>query len=384
MKTPALTILLAFAFALSWAAEPLMLQPGQALLAGEALLSPGSQSIPCVADWNGDGLPDLIVGYQTAAKLALYLNSGTPGQPVFSTFTTLQAAGTDICLPSGGCGAPAPWVCDFNGDGKRDLLVGSGADGKAWLYLNTNTDATPMLAAAVALARGSAELSVGYRATPYMHDWDDDGLPDLLCGDGNGNVHLFRNVGTRQSPVYTSDVMIQAGGTTLNLGYRSTIRICDWDGDGNKDLIGCGSDNAAWCKNMGNNSSPVLAAPVRLRAPVSGTGLANIDTGYRMRLEICDWNQDGIPDLLIGNWDGYIYLYEGYRFVMSCRVLQPENACVLEWNSAPFLKYNLLSGLTPENVTEVALANLASTGKRTCWTNPASDTSRFFRIQLAE
>lgn len=364
-------------------AQPLMLQPAQNIYAGGAPLNPGGQAIPCMVDWNGDGRPDLVVGYQPAFKIAVYLNLGSATQPIFAGFTNVQAGGADIYHWSSGCGSPAPWVCDYDGDGKRDLLVGAGSDGRVWLYRNTNTDASPILMSGVKLLKGGGELNVGARATPYVHDWDEDGLPDLLCGDANGFVHLFKNTGTRQSPVYLDDVLILAGGTALNLGVRSAVRLFDWDDDGVKDLIGSGSDNAAWCRNTGNNSSPVLSSAARLQSPISGVGLANIDTGYRMRLEVVDWNQDGVCDLLIGNWDGHIFLYEGYRFLLTGWSLRPGNQCVLEWNSAPFLKYNLLAGSTANNLVGIVATNLPSGGKATCWTNTLAGDCQFLRVQLA-
>ena len=230
------------------------------------------------------------------------------------------------------------------------------------------------------LTCGSSALSVGARATPYVHDWDEDGLPDLLCGDANGYVHFFRNVGTRQQAAYTNDVRIQAGGAPLNLGLRSAVRVCDWDHDGVKDLIGSGSDLAAWCRNVGTAALPVLANPVRLQAPSSGGGLVNVDTGYRMRLEIVDWNQDGLPDLLMGNWDGYIYAYESYRFLMT---VQTGDRCRLGWTSAPFLRYNLLAGSSADCVADLVATNLPSGGVRSWWTNDLAGAQRFFRVQLA-
>jgi len=364
-------------------AEPPMLQPARRILAGGTDLNPGSQAIPCVADWNGDGLPDLILGYQPAFKIAVFLNSGTASEPVFSTFTNIQAGGADIYMPAGGCGSPAPWVCDYDGDGRRDLLVGAGEDGKVWFYRNTNTDSTPILASGVSLLKGGVDLTVGIRATPYTHDWDEDGLPDLLCGDGNGYVHFFRNVGTRAAPVYAADVLIQAGGAALKLGYRSVVRICDWDGDGLKDLVGSGSDNAAWCRNTGRNSAPVLAGAVRLQSPAPNVGLANIDTGYRMRLEVVDWNHDGVLDLLIGNWDGYTYLYEGYRFALSSPACETGNRCGIGWHSAPYLKYDVLAGQTPQMVTNLAKSGLASEGTRTGWTNVVVEGRQFYRVRIA-
>ena len=364
-------------------AEPIQLQPAAYVLTNGSPLDAGDHTIPCVADWNGDGLPDLLLGYQTASKVAVYLNSGSTTQPAFTTFADVQAGGTNIYLPSGACGSPSPWVCDYDGDGMRDLLVGSGSDGKVYFYRNINTDANPVLTNGAALLMSGNPLSVVYRATPYVHDWDEDGLPDLLCGDVNGYVHWFRNVGTRQSPVYTNDVLIQAGGTAVNFGLRSTVRVCDWDGDGVKDLLGAGSDNAAWCRNGGNNALPALASPVRLRAPIAGVGLANIDTGYRMRLEVVDWNRDNVFDVLIGNSDGYLYLYEGYRFALLGVVPQPANNFVLQWSSADFLKYELLYGNTPDSVQTVLATNLLSAGKTTCWTNQCAEAQRFYRVRIA-
>ena len=139
-------------------AEPLMLQPAQRVYDGGAALNPGGQAIPCMADWNGDGLPDLLVGYQPAFKVAVYLNSGSPTEPRFAGFTQVQAGGADIYHWSTGCGSPAPWVCDYDGDGRRDLLVGAGADGRVWFYRNTNTDANPVLTSGVTLHRSGGFL----------------------------------------------------------------------------------------------------------------------------------------------------------------------------------------------------------------------------------
>jgi len=285
-------------------AQPVQLRPGQPLYAGGAPLAPGSYAIPCVADWNGDGRKDLIVGYQTAGELALFLNTGSDATPVFTSFVNLQAGGADIVHTSSGCGAPAPFVCDYDGDGKRDLLVGTGQEGYVYFYRNTNTDAAPILAPGVPLKVGASPLTVTYRATPYIYDWDGDGLKDLLCGNGDGYVFFFKNIGTAQAPLYAAGTHIQAGGTDLNLGIRSVVRMFDWDGDGVKDLVGSSDTGVYWCKNIGSDSAPILQAPVALRAPVSGRGLVPIAIGPRMRLDLVDWNNDGAIDLLVGNYLG--------------------------------------------------------------------------------
>ncbi len=56
---------------------------------------------PLVTDWNGDGLKDLMVGQYTSGKIRYYVNSGSNEAPVFTTFSYLQADGSDISVSSG-------------------------------------------------------------------------------------------------------------------------------------------------------------------------------------------------------------------------------------------------------------------------------------------
>jgi hypothetical protein len=56
---------------------------------------------PFLVDWNGDGLNDLIVGQFTEGNVRFYPNSGTNQNPVFTTYTNLQADGVDITTTYG-------------------------------------------------------------------------------------------------------------------------------------------------------------------------------------------------------------------------------------------------------------------------------------------
>jgi hypothetical protein len=365
-------------------AQEAQFRPGQLIYAGAAPLAPGTYAIPCVTGWNGDGRKDLLVGYQTAGRITLYLNVGTDSSPVFTSYANLQAGGADIVHPSGGCGAPAPFVCDYDGDGRRDLLVGEGNYGYVYFYRNTNTEAAPILAPGVRLLVGSNPLSVSSRATPCLYDWDGDGLNDLLCGSGGGTVFFFKNIGTIQAPSYAAGAQIQAGGAALNLGIRSVVRIFDWDGDGVKDLVGGSDTGVYWCKNVGSSSSPVLLGPVALRAPVSGSGLAPIYTGPRMRLDLVDWNNDGVIDLLLGNAAGTVSYYEGYRFAFTAMTAQPASQRVLQWNSAPYLSYHVLAGPAVASITNRVASSLPSGGKTTGWTNTGGEAQQFYRLQIAQ
>ncbi len=365
-------------------AQPRQFQPGTNLYAGVAPLKLEAYAIPCVADWNGDGRKDLIVGYRNADKIAIFYNTGSDAAPAFNTWSNLQAGGVDIVHPSIGCGAPAPFVCDFDADGRRDLLVGTGWEGYVYLYRNTNTDEAPILAPGVQLMAGGSALVVAARATPYFYDWDGDGLNDLLCGDGNGGVNFFKNIGTAHAPVFAPSVPVQAGGIPLNLGIRSVVRMCDWDGDGVKDLVGSSNSGVYWCRNVGANSAPALLPPVPLRAPVSGSGLPPINTGPRMRLDLVDWNDDGTVDLLVGNWDGTISFFESYEFAFTSVSGHAPGTCALQWKSAPYLTYDILTGVSPSLMTNTAIGSLPSAGRTTAWTNPAAISPSFYRVQIAQ
>ena len=367
-------------------AEPILLQPGEFIQAGPGSLDVGDYAIPCAVDWDGDGKKDLLVGYQTTGKIALYLNCGTATQPAFTNSTVVQAAGVDIQHAASGCGSPAPWVGDYDGDGRRDLLVGAGATGFVYFYRNTNTNAAapPVLLAGVQLLlTNGSPVSVTYRATPDGADWDADGLDDLLCGMGDGYIYFFRNIGTAQSPAYAGGVRLQADGADLNLGIRSVVRVMDWDGDGVHDLVGSSNTGVYWCRNSGSNAAPALQSPVALRAPVSTGGLQPVYTGPRMRLDLVDWNSDGMLDLLVGNADGTITWYEGYQFVVTTIGAEPGEQLTLRWNSAPFLEYHLLAGAVVTNIESIIATNLPSAGRNTSYTTPSDANRQFYRVQIA-
>lgn len=56
---------------------------------------------PFMVDWNGNGLNDLVIGQFTNGRIRFYPNSGTNQEPVFTTFTFLQADGADITCSYG-------------------------------------------------------------------------------------------------------------------------------------------------------------------------------------------------------------------------------------------------------------------------------------------
>lgn len=78
-------------------------------------------------------------------------------EPRFQTGVKLKAGGAEINIPRGHL---VPVAVDWNGDKKKDLLVGHYYDtkGNIKLYLNRGTDAKPRFTKAVSLKAGGAYI----------------------------------------------------------------------------------------------------------------------------------------------------------------------------------------------------------------------------------
>ena len=109
-------------------------------------------------DWNNDGRKDLITG-ENNGHIRIYLNTGSDANPVFTTYSLLQVAGTTFSTSFS-----IPEVVDWNNDGKKDLLVGN-SSGYVMLLLNTGTDASPSFSAATYITNGSVPLVASSRAS---------------------------------------------------------------------------------------------------------------------------------------------------------------------------------------------------------------------------
>ncbi len=56
---------------------------------------------PLYADYDGDGIRELLVGQFESGKLRIYPNYGTDRAPLFKDFTYFQAEGIEVKLPCG-------------------------------------------------------------------------------------------------------------------------------------------------------------------------------------------------------------------------------------------------------------------------------------------
>jgi hypothetical protein len=104
-------LLLATAAAL-WAADPPgdgtkpdpaaeLLPPVRLEAAGKPIDTAVGHAAPFVGDFDGDGKPDLLVGQFDGGKLRVYRNTGTAGAPKFESYTYFVAGGQAGRVPVG-------------------------------------------------------------------------------------------------------------------------------------------------------------------------------------------------------------------------------------------------------------------------------------------
>ncbi|MFC1564275.1 FG-GAP repeat domain-containing protein [candidate division KSB1 bacterium] len=186
---------------------------------------------PQIADWNGDDKKDLLVG-DTGGNITLFLNTGTNSEPVLTDAGYIQAGG--IYLSVGARAAPV--VVDWNNDNRKDLVVGSDA-GYIYLFLNTGTDAAPVFDSYEYITGGGGIAIEHFRSSPEVYDMDDDGRKDLIVGGWDGYAYLYFNVGTDSAPEFFESVKIEAGDTDLHVNNSAKFDLADWDNNGDVDII---------------------------------------------------------------------------------------------------------------------------------------------------
>jgi hypothetical protein len=218
---------------------------------GSPLITTGYNA-PALGDVDGNGTLDLILGviggaYQPARSSQENLHlvqQGTDG--VWEHVTARLIRTIDVGSES------MPVLADLDGDGDLDLLVGSKIDpadhatSRMVHFENIGTQSAPEFQ-----ERGMLDIAGEFHLAPAVADLDGDGLLDLMVGEASGQLNLYRNVGTRNEPRFelVSDNLQQ-----IDVGRRSTPTLADFNGDGAADLlIGAEDGHLELWRNVSSN-----------------------------------------------------------------------------------------------------------------------------------
>ena len=157
-------------------------------------------------------------------------------------------------------------------------------------------------------SEGEANHEEHHLTSATTVDWDQDGDLDLLLGAYEGALYLCVNEGTKEEFKFSANnLYVKAGGqhVTLDTGL-ATPHICDWNGDGNFDILCGGSKGGVfYYENLGHDKetgNPEFAKAIALIDSNIGkeTRATPVFPNHGFHIETTDYDQDGDLDLLVG------------------------------------------------------------------------------------
>jgi hypothetical protein len=242
--------------------------------------------IPVVGDFNGDGHQDIVAG--SSASLTVLLGKGDGRTFAPTCGGPFVACVTPLTFSGISALSAAPLKVGV-GDTNLDLVVTAGSAGIQ--IMNGNGDGTFSAPIPVSTAISNpAQTQVA----------DMNGEPDLVIGgsvpNGTNGVQVILNDGAEK---FTSLPMVPLGGWA-----NSSLWVADFNSDGNADVAltsNC-SESSPYCPDgtisvlLGNGDGTLQGTylPVSGSQPSSGSAVAIL----------VDVNGDGIPDLITTGQQG--------------------------------------------------------------------------------
>lgn len=250
-------------------------------------------------DIDGDSDQDLFWGDINNFSLYLFSNLGAPD-------SSGLRINTESFLPSTTQGFNHATFGDLDGDDDPDMILGIAnlVDSNCLRLLINSGDSTSPVFEEVSL-NYIDQIDVGSDAIPAFGDLDADGDLDMLVGSLDGRLLFYRNTGSVSSPAFERESDRFAGIT--GAGFNLAPELRDVDADGDLDLlIGNLSGRIQYWQNIGS--------PQQFVASQVSVQYAGIKVDQVATVRTADLNDDGLFDLVIGEWD-----FNGFANVLLYR-----------------------------------------------------------------
>jgi predicted neuraminidase len=280
----------------------------------------GALATPYVYDWDGDGDEDILCG-NTAGYIGWFenLGAGENGLPKWSAPSLLQVNDHPFRILAGANGSiqgpcEAKWgyttlsVNDLDGDHDPDILFNS-IWSKIGILRNDNGKLVETHPTAIQgelpadwywWQTGSTSSLTQWRTTPVAIDFDGDKMLDMVALDQEGFLTL-RSAGQPAQRIFVDEdnQPIRLNPKTCGGSGRMKLAVVDWDGDSRLDVL-VNSENASWYRNCEQRDGNIVLKHV------GNLAKRNV-AGHTTSPAACDFDDNGIPDLIVGSENGRIY-----------------------------------------------------------------------------
>lgn len=263
--------------------------------------------VPCTpnaVDLNGDGLLDLVV-VDARGFTWFYANQGTKTEPRFSSGEIIP-----IMLSRGGAQCPGMEAVMYDDNGLNGLVYGDWL-GQIFYVPNLGSKAQPRFTQPRVPEDYLVPTSLkgklwGNYFFPTVYDWDGDGRKDLIVGEGTysaNSIWLYLNQGSNSRPQF-NEKEGKRFALVRGLGREHlTPVVLDWNGDGRPDIVT--GERTGGLSVYINESAPG-AREYKFREPVGIKLGTQENAGALSRMRFADINGDGLPDALVGRSNGRI------------------------------------------------------------------------------
>jgi len=232
-----------------------------------------------IADINGDGIPDIVVGNSVGSSISVLINTTTPGAGTLS-FAPQQTFATGVFPFSVIASA-------INDDGKPDIIVANDDSKSVSVLLNETSPG-----ANTASFSAQQSFSVGNSPTSVAAvDVNGDGKPDLITANqGDNTVSVLLNTTLPGAAIsnFASQITFTVGGSP------TAVTGVDLNGDGKPDLVVADQVDQDISVLFNTTSAPTASLSFSSQQPFTTGMTANSVT-------TADINGDGIPDVVVAN-----------------------------------------------------------------------------------